>query len=210
MVLMALFSLALNVPTARADIYTWTDANGRVNISNLAPPDGVQVTSVLRETPKPVVPMQLAVTSAPQQDVQMLNDRVRQLEMEVELARRQTPAAPTIIYAGAPAAQPPAQYSYAPEPAEAPTYGYGNSYPYGCDPSWFGCGFGFGYSPYWSYPGSIVVVNTPVFHRHDFGRGKFPMATPLPGRGPGPGRPPGPGSRPPGRGTGMSASFARR
>src|SRR5215471_6583639 len=147
MVLLALFGLVLNIPVARADIYTWTDANGRVNISNLAPPDGVQVTSVVRETPKPLVPMQFAAPSPPQQDVQVLSDRVRQLELEVELARRQAPAvAPTIIYANVPAQQPPAQYSYAPEPA--PSYGYGYGYGgYGCDPSWFGCGFGYGYAP---------------------------------------------------------------
>jgi Domain of unknown function (DUF4124) len=204
--LVVLFGLSLNASVARADIYTWTDGNGRVNISNLTPPEGAHVTSVVRETPKPLVPMALAVTSAPQQDVQSLNDRVRQLELEVELAKRQTP--PTVIYASAPAS-PPVQYSYAPEPAPAPSYGYGNGY--GCDPSWFGCGFGYGYAPYW-YPGSVVVVRTPAFHHHrDFGRGKFPMmANPFPGRaGPGPGRSPGPGPRSPG-GMGMGASFARR
>jgi len=210
MVLLALFGLALNNPVARADIYTWTDANGRVNISNLAPPDGVQVTSVVRETPKPLVPMQLAAPSAPQQDVQVLSDRVRQLELEVELARRQTPAAaPTIIYANAPAPQPPAQYSYAPEPA--PSYGYGYGYGgYGCDPSWFGCGFGYGYAPYW-YPAGIVVVRASNFHRNDFGHGRFPGARPpiaTPVRGTGPGRPPPIGGRPPGGG--MGSSFARR
>jgi len=210
MVLVAFFGLALNMSAARADIYTWTDANGRVNISNVTPPDGVRVTSVVRETPKPLVPMQLAVTSVPQQDVQVLGDRVRQLELEVELARRQAPAAPTIIYAGAPTAQP-VQYSYAPEPAPGPNYGNGSGYgyPYGCDPSWFGCGFGFGYAPYW-YPGSVVVVRTPAFHRHDFGRGRFPTVNPLPVRGPGPGRPPGAGTRPPGGGAGMGANFSRR
>jgi hypothetical protein len=211
MVLMALAGVALS-PVARADIYTWTDANGRVNISNLAPPDGVKVTSVVRETPKPVLPMQFAATAAPQPDVQVLNDRVRQLELEVELARRQAPAAaPTIIYANAPAPQPPAQYSYGPDPA--PNYGYGYGYGgygyggYGCDPSWFGCSFG--YAPYWYGPG-IIVVRTPAFHGRDFGRGRYPTVNPLPGRGgPGQGRPPGQGGRPPG-GMGMSASFSRR
>jgi hypothetical protein len=207
MVLAALLGLALNAPVASADIYTWTDANGRVNISNLTPPEGAQVTGVLRETPRPPIPMPLAVAPPPQQDVQVLSDRVRQLELEVELARRQTP--PTIIYASAPAPQP-AQYSYAPEPAPAPSYGYdgygyGGYGGYGCDPSWFGCGFGF--APYW-YPGAVVVVRTPAFHRHDFNRGRYPMAAPLPVRGPGPGRPGGPPPR--SNGGGMGASFARR
>jgi hypothetical protein len=206
MLLATLLGLALNMSAARADIYTWTDANGRVNISNLTPPDGVTVTSVVRETPKPPVAMPLAVGSVAQPDVQMLNDRLRQLELEVELAKRQ--ASPTVIYANAPAQAPVPYYAPQSEPTPSYDYGYGYGYGYGCDPSWFGCGFGYGYSPYW-YPG-IVVVRSPAFHRHDFGRGKFPMVNPLPGRGgPGPGRPPGGGSRPPG-GMGMGASFARR
>jgi len=204
-VLATLVGLALSVPPARADIYTWTDANGRVNISNLAPPDGVKVTSIVRETPQPLVPMPLAVGSAPQPDLQALNDRLRQLELEVELAKRQTP--PTIVYASA-TAQPPVQYAYPPDGAPAPDYGYGNAYGYGCDPSWFGCGLGYGYAPFWYLP-SIVVVRTSGFHQRDFGRGRYPIANPLPGHGPGAGRPPpGTGSRPPGGP--MSASFARR
>ena len=210
--LAALFGLALNASIARADIYTWTDANGRVNISNVAPPEGARVTSVVREAPKPVVPMALAVTSAPQQDVQALNDRLRQLELEVELAKRQPPP-PTVIYAAAPA-QAPVQYNYAPEPAPAPNYGYGYGYANGCDPSWFGCGFGYGYSPYWYYPAGIVVIKTPQFHRHDFGHGRFPTVNPLPGRGGfGQGRPSAPGPRSPGGMSGgmrMAAGGAHR
>lgn len=201
---LAFVGVALGATAAHADIYTWTDANGRVNISNLTPPEGAHVTSVVRETPKPPAPMQLALTSPPSPDVQALNDRLRQLELEVELARRQS--SPTIIYANAPQSLPAPQYSYAPEPP-APSYGYGYGYGgYGCDPSWFGCGFGF--APYW-YPGSVVVVRTPAFHRHDFGRGKFPIAAPLPMRGPGVGRPSVPGSHPPG-GMGRGPSVARR
>jgi len=208
MISAVLFALVLGAPVARADIYTWTDANGRVNISNLDPPEGANVTSVVRETPKPQLPAPLATIPAPQQDVQALNDRLRQLELEVELARRQA-ASPTIIYAAAPAPQPPVQYSYVPEPA--PSYGYGYGYGYngfGCDPSWFGCGFGYGYAPYW-YPASVIVMRTSGFHHKDHGRGRYPAVNPLPGRGPGPGRPGAPGPRPPG-GMGVSTSFARR
>ena len=189
------------VSIARADIYTWTDASGRVNISNLTPPDGAHVTSVLREAPKPPVAMPLAATT-PQADVEVLAARVRQLEWEADLARRQA-AAPTIIYA-APATQQPVQYAgYAPEPAPAPSYGYAYGYGYGpgngCDPSWYGCGVGFGW-PYY-YP-SVVVVRAPAFHRHGFDRGlrpAYPIGRPTPIRGPGPGRP-GPPSRSPGAG----------
>ena len=59
-------------PGARADIYTWTDAGGRVNISNLAPPEGARVTSVLHETPKPTRPQG---ETPPQPDVRMLAER---------------------------------------------------------------------------------------------------------------------------------------
>ena len=135
-VIVAGIVVAACVSVARADIYTWTDAAGRVNISNLSPPDGAKITSVLRESPKPPVAIPVAVAPPPQPDVEALAARVRQLEWEAELAKRQA-AAPTIIYA-APPAQQPVQYPvYAPEPAPAPNYGYGNGY--GCDPSWAGC-----------------------------------------------------------------------
>ena len=32
---------ALAVPPAQADVYTWTDPSGRLNVSNIAPPEGV-------------------------------------------------------------------------------------------------------------------------------------------------------------------------
>jgi hypothetical protein len=36
---------------AQADIYTWVDAKGTVNISNMEPPDGVHVTKVTHDSP---------------------------------------------------------------------------------------------------------------------------------------------------------------
>ena len=168
---------------ARADIFTWTDASGRVNISNLAPPEGARVTSVLHEAPKPARP-QPPPETAPQSDVRALADRVMQLEWELDLAKRQPP--PTVVYAAAPPQpqyppQPIPQYSY-PEPAP----GYGS---YGCDPSWLGCGFA--WSP-WGYPASIVVVRSPGFHRpafHGMHRPVHPQPVgPRPG-GPSGGRP---------------------
>src|SRR6478672_6987900 len=118
----------MGISPASADIYTWTDAGGRVNISNLAPPEGARVTSVLHEAPKPA--RSQAVETAPQPDVRALAERVMQLESELDLARRQPP--PTVVYAAAPpqpqySAQPIPQYAY-PDPAPAPSYGYG----YGC------------------------------------------------------------------------------
>src|SRR5262249_2240887 len=71
-----------------ADIYTWTDANGRVNISNLAPPEGVRVTNVMRETPRTQAQIEAAQEAARRAEVQALSDRVRQLEAEAEMSRR--------------------------------------------------------------------------------------------------------------------------
>jgi hypothetical protein len=192
MVLAGVMGSALCVSGARADIYTWTDAGGRVNISNLEPPEGVRVTSVLRETPKPVATQQLSVASTPQPDVQALAERVRQLEWEAELAKRQPPP-PTVIYVAAPPQQPvvqyPVQYPYVPEPAPA---GYGYGYGYGCDPSRIGCGFSW---PSFGYPVGVVVLTTPRLHRSGAFHGKHRAAFPQPIRSPSL-RPPGP---PPGR-----------
>lgn len=183
-VLAAALGCVMGIPAARADIYTWTDATGRVNISNLAPPEGVRVTSVLHEAPKPAARSQPPIETAPQPDAQALADRVRQLEWDLELARRQPP--PTVIYAAAPPQpqyppQPIPQYSYNYEPPPAPSYGYG------CDPSWLGCGFA--WSP-WAYPANIVVLRTPGFHRHAAFRGMNRPAYPQPVR-PHPGALPG-------------------
>ena len=41
---------AFALPLAHADIYTWTDETGRVNLSNLTPPEGVKVTRVVQES----------------------------------------------------------------------------------------------------------------------------------------------------------------
>ena len=41
---------ALCVQPAQADVYAWVDASGTINVSNLAPPDGVSVTHVVHTT----------------------------------------------------------------------------------------------------------------------------------------------------------------
>ena len=177
---------ATGVPLARGDVYTWTDANGKVNVSNLTPPDGANVSNVVHETPRPPVPpAPIVVAAAPQADVQFLAERIRQLEYEVQSARRQPTSYP-MEYAPMP---PPPVVQYAAEPAEQPSYPS-----YGCNPEWYGCwsgwnGFGFG-----GYP--VVVLSTPGFHRPFAGRGfhrspmlKTPMPVQMPVRGRGgPGR----------------------
>src|SRR5437763_8847181 len=78
--------------TAHADIYTWVDAAGSINVSNLAPPDDVHVTKVMHASASAA-----ATGDEPARDttrlaeMRALAERVRQLEDEVESARRQVP-----------------------------------------------------------------------------------------------------------------------
>jgi hypothetical protein len=134
---------------AHAAIYTWVDASGTVNISNLAPPEGARVISVVQESPPRIAPRADADRDVARElEVQALADRVRQLEYEAEFARRQTP--PATVYQGVPAVQ------YSQYPADyAPTTSSR------CDPSWAGCASWWG--PY-GYP-AIVVVQQPNFRR---------------------------------------------
>jgi len=135
---------------AQADIYTWVDAKGTVNISNMEPPDGVHVTKVTHDSP-PMnpPPRDLAGESARQAEMQALAVRVMQLEYEAEFSRRQvaamasyTPPAPMYVP------------QYMPDPPQ-----YAND---GCDPSWPQCGGG--WSP-WFAPAAVFVVGSPGFRR---------------------------------------------
>jgi hypothetical protein len=140
------------VPLAHADIFTWVDASGTVNVSNLDPPSGVVVTNVVHESPpKP---------AARDAQVQALAARVRQLEEEADVAKRQAPA--PVAYQGAappPVEQyaedwgpPPAQYSYSEAPPASPA----------CDPAWMNCGLWFGPG---IYPANVYVLRAPAFRR---------------------------------------------
>ena len=72
------------LPSAHADLYTWVDASGGVNVSNLAPPEGVRVTSVIPASPPKTTTRDDAHEAARDTQVQALTERVRQLEDEVE------------------------------------------------------------------------------------------------------------------------------
>jgi hypothetical protein len=174
--------LALAAPLALADVYTWKDPSGRLNVSNIAPPEGVHVESVVHENPpKPSQKSALAARDAAHAaDVQTLNERVAQLEDEVERAKQQPPL-PPVVYRPAPSA-PPVQVTVnvmppAPTPVSAPAYappypiysgypypGYpGLPYDY-CDPTIFGC-------PVFGYPvGGVVVLSAPHAHAKHFMR----------------------------------------
>jgi hypothetical protein len=165
---------------AHADIYTWVDASGTMNVSNLAPPEGVRVAKVMHSSaPATATRADAARDAAHQGEVQALAERVRQLEDEVELARRQAPpqseyrsipAPPVVQYFVMP--PPPPQYAVNPAPSVNP----------GCDPAGFECGL-------WGIPGiygpSIVVLRAPNFRRVHSGRGGNPFAVRTPMRPPG-------------------------
>jgi uncharacterized protein DUF4124 len=155
----AILAGTLGVQVAHADIYTWVDASGAINVSNLAPPDGVRVTKILHASaPETVAREDAARDAARQVEAQALAERVRQLEDEVAFAERQAP--PRVDYPPVPA-PPVVQYIVEPAPplmqsvSTAPAYS-------GCDPTWMGCG------SWWTpgfYPASVVVVSVPNFRR---------------------------------------------
>ena len=184
----AALAAACALTSAHADIYTWTDDRGRVNISNLEPPAGVRVTSVLRESKEMKEANAAAREVAGEREkealreaeVRALAERVRQLQAEVEVAKRPAPVA----VAQAPQYVPhPGAYSgeWAPPPVQ---YNVVNVSPIpdgvaganggGCYSGWPDCQFGWypGYYPAY-YPVSVVVPRD----RH-FRRDAFPRPTP--------------------------------
>src|SRR5438045_6758991 len=91
----SLVAFARSGAAARADIYTWIDAAGAVNVSNLSPPDGVRVTRITHENPaKSSARPDTARNETRDAEVQVLSERVQQLEHEVALARSFAPSVP--------------------------------------------------------------------------------------------------------------------
>ena len=151
---------------ARADIYTWFDASGNLNLSNQPPPAGVRVTSVYREDPAARAHAEAARAASAREELRTLNARVAELERALEKAKeepaRQPEPAPL---AYAPAPPPPAAYASAMAQTivAQPVPSYPPFVP-GYDCAWVGCfspgAFGF-------YPSGVVVVNAPgTGHAH--------------------------------------------
>jgi len=164
----ALLALTAGVlPLAHADIYTWADASGRVNVSNISPPEGVRVISVAHASPEAAAARDNAAREAARRaDTLALEARVRQLEEQVEAAKR--PPAPQVVYPPIPA-PPPMQYRFDPAPpvqysvySAAPAY-TGTT---GCDVSWMDCGLGWYPNVYTS---GVVFVRAPSFRRFPSG-----------------------------------------
>ena len=164
-------------PLAHADIYTWTDARGVLNVSNLPPPDGAKVSHLVHEQPPPVAaPSDAAREAARQAEVRALSERVQQLEAEAN-ARSAVP--PDLMYARAPAPPlpPSVQYNVTVLPPEVPQYNADAAPPPGpgCDPSWLGCW------AWWNtyfYPAPVAAFRTPPFQRFLPFRGEHPFHGP--------------------------------
>lgn len=155
----AILAGALGMPLAHADVYTWTDASGRLNVSNIAPPEGVRVSRVVHEDPSRVQPAAPPRDTARDAEMQALTDRVAELQDEVDRAQRQPPA-PVVAYRAV-AAAPPVQVTVnVVPPPPATGYAASPAYPPGCDPTVFGC-------PVFGYPLGVVVLKAPRFHRFD-------------------------------------------
>lgn len=176
---------ACALPIAHADIYTWTDETGRVNLSNVTPPEGVKITRVVKETAPRVAPPreEPAPDALREAEVRVLAERVRQLQDEVEAAKRTAlreaeyrpmPAPPVIQYIQAPQyiQPPPVQYAAAPTPVGS-----------GCGFGWDYADCGFGWWPGF-YPAGYVVVNSAFNRRGHPGRGDDRVVPqPLPSHG---------------------------
>ena len=142
---------------AHADIYTWVDAKGNVNLSNLPPPEGTQVTNVFREDPAVHARSEAARAAARADELKALSERVTQLEQDLDTAKREPPAVayvppPPVVIA---APNPPvfAQAIVAP-PTFTPAYA-------DCNDPWASCFFP-GYPGF--YPSGVVVLNATPAH----------------------------------------------
>jgi hypothetical protein len=180
--------LVLATPLALADVYTWKDPAGRLNVSNVRPPEGVTIESVVHEDPPKVPPG--AAARQHDADMQALNERVARLQDEVERAKEQA-ALPPVVYRPTPAPPPvqvnvnvmpapavaaPANADYAPSYPPYP-YAYSYGYPYPgypglprdyCEPTVFGC-------PVYGLPVGVVVLSAPHSHVKHFDRMRGPV-----------------------------------
>ena len=179
-VLPVLIASACALPLAHADIYTWVDDKGRVNITNFEPPEGAQVISVMRESKATKEANEAARVAARERErealkeaeVRALAERVRQLQAEVEAAKRPPPPVvavappPYTPYTGAYSGEwtpPVAQYNII---NASPVMGGGGNGGGGCYTGWPDCQFGYypGFYPGY-YPVNVIVPRDRHFRR---------------------------------------------
>jgi hypothetical protein len=142
---------ALAPSAAMAEIYGWVDPSGSVTYSNLPPPKNARVIDVIEETPPPTPQAQAAAEAAHEAQMRALNERVRQLEQELQLSRYDSaPPAPPYPSVAAP--------SYGPPPYTA---SYGPCF----DQEFFDCGWGGG--PVYYTAGVVPFWGVRHHHHHD-------------------------------------------
>ena len=111
---------AVGASMARADVYTWVDKAGNVNVGNVAPPKEARVLHVTHEDPainaRAVAAQAAAREAAHQAEVKALAERVADLERAAVAARNAPPPPPPVRYAAAAPAAPPPVVVYAPPP----------------------------------------------------------------------------------------------
>ena len=138
----ALLAGTFGLQLAHADIYTWVDGSGSINVSNGGSARGVRVTSIMHASPPAAVARADAAREAARQaEVEAL----AQARPRARGRRRvgEAPSAPPVDYRAIPPPPPVIQYfvvsppaQYAPNPAVPANNGWNN----GCDPAWTDCG----------------------------------------------------------------------
>ena len=153
MAVVAVLAGTLGIACAHADIYTWVDRNGVTNVSNLPPPEGVRLTNVSHAPPRDAAREAAAREASQQAELRILNERLAQLQDQIEQARREPPVAypPPPMLVVAP--QAPASYIVNVLSAPAPSYPQG---PAACDYSFGDCGFGV-WPGYYYAPGVFPI-----------------------------------------------------
>ena len=151
---------------AYADIFTYVDAKGRVNVSNIEPPEDARVTSIVRSKPSPPAPPEGTGDARGNPQVAALTRRIEQLEDELARNEPSPPPAPPVVYPTV-VVPPPVVTTqaivYAVPPSPQPAYDYG------CASWWSGCGL-------WWGPPVVFVGSTPVSGRSDrFNHRRDPM-----------------------------------
>ena len=90
---MWLFAGWLAAGVALADVYTWVDPSGNLNVSNLTPPAGGRVARVTHESAEVIARAEALRKSAEEREMRALSARVAQLERAAEKACAAPPPA---------------------------------------------------------------------------------------------------------------------
>ena len=152
---------------AHADIYTFIDKAGILNLSNVAPPKDARIVNVTRSDPaanaRAMAAQAAARDATDQREMLELRERVAELERSTDNARSM-PLPMQLVVAPPPPA--PIVIALAPPPAPEPV-----DAPFGC--AWVGCPLWFGGVP-------AFVSTAPGFRHHHRGMNRPRPIRPAP------------------------------